>query len=89
MAEQILSKRTALPSTLVADTVYFVKGPSDTKTKIYVTTTTTPITAIPIAYVTDDELTTLLAGKENTITAGVAGQYWDGTKTWHRQTPVR
>jgi hypothetical protein len=77
MAEQILEKYNALPATLLPDRVLFVKGPSDTKTKIFVTTTTSPVAAIPIAYVSDEELTLLLANKQDKFT-GTTGQYVRG-----------
>lgn len=33
-------------------------------------------------------LTTVLAGKEPTITAGTASQYWSGTKSWQNLNPA-
>jgi len=89
MAEQKLSKVLALPSTLEADTIYFEKATGDPKTKIWVTTTTTPITAIPIAYVSDAELATLLAGKQDKFT-GTTSQYvrGDGSLATHDKASV-
>jgi hypothetical protein len=37
---------------------------------------------LPIAQSGVTNLVTDLAAKEPTITAGISGQYWDGTKTW-------
>lgn len=49
----------------------------------YLLSSTAASTYQPIgSYATTSALTSGLALKENTISAGSAGQYWDGTKTW-------
>lgn len=70
----------ALPGILEPDSIYFVKGASDTTYKVYVTTSAS--VAIPIDAVTSASLAAALLTKENTITPGTTADYWRGDKTW-------
>lgn len=73
-------KVATLPATPVADAIYYVKGPAETKWRVWVTTTAG--VAREIDAITEAALTTALALKENVIAAGTTGQYWRGDKTW-------
>ncbi len=73
-------KVATLPATPVADAIYYVKGPAETKHRIWVTSTAG--VAREIDAITEAALTTALALKENVITAGTTAQYWRGDKTW-------
>ncbi len=73
-------KVATLPATPVADAIYYVKGPAETKWRVWVTTTAG--VAREIDAITEAALTTALALKENVIAAGTIGQYWRGDKTW-------
>ncbi|MBO9611041.1 MAG: hypothetical protein J7619_00015 [Dyadobacter sp.] len=73
-------KVATLPATPVADAIYYVKGPTETKHRVWVTTTAG--VAREIDAVTEAALTTALALKENVIAAGTTAQYWRGDKTW-------
>lgn len=73
-------KVTALPGTLVADAIYYVKGVSDTKWRVWVTSTAG--VAREIDAVTEATLSAGLAVKESLISTGTTAQYWRGDKTW-------
>ncbi|MET7253470.1 hypothetical protein [Dyadobacter fermentans] len=73
-------KVATLPATPVADAIYYVKGPAETKHRVWVTTTAG--VAREIDAVTEAALTAALALKENVIAAGTTAQYWRGDKTW-------
>jgi hypothetical protein len=73
-------KVATLPATPVADAIYYVKGPSDTKWRVWVTTTAG--VAREIDAITEAALTTALALKENVIAPGTTAHYWRGDKTW-------
>lgn len=73
-------KVAALPGILEPDSIYFVKGASDTTYKVYVTTSAS--VAVPIDAVTAASLAAALTTKENTITPGTTADYWRGDKTW-------
>ena len=73
-------KVATLPGTPVADSIYYVKGPAETKWRVWVTTTAG--VAREIDAITEAALTTALNLKENTIAAGTTAQYWRGDKTW-------
>lgn len=73
-------KVAALPGILEPDSIYHVKGASDTAYKLYVTTSSS--TAIPIDAVTASALAAALTTKENSIAPGTTSDYWRGDKTW-------
>lgn len=69
----------ALPSTPEADSIYYVKGASDTAFRFYVTNSSGAV--VEIDAVTMAQLTAALAGKEDVLPMGTTAQYFRGNKT--------
>lgn len=70
----------ALPGTPDTDSLYFVKGASDTAFRFYLTNSSGA--AIEIDAVNAAAFASAMATKEGIISPGTTGQYWRGDKTW-------